>query len=189
MKSPWKFIAQLTSRRASAKAQDSSTGNDTDPKALESEVEHASALLPSSKLVDQESSASDKAKGGDSVAQVIRPPIDDAQAHAPARREADDTVGERPSLVRKNAASTKSQTKARIKRRERGEKANAQVAAQTPVTATDHPSVQLPSSRDLFFDEVTTLDAEIKMLRNQLAQKLRLQNVQLKKMLERFGVS
>lgn len=186
MKSAWKFIVQLTSRRASAKAQDSSTGNDTDPKALESEVEHASALLPSSKL---ESSASDKAKGGDSVAQVIRPPIDDAQAHAPARREADDTVGERPSLVRKNAASTKSQTKARIKRRERGEKANAQVTAQTPVTATDHPSVQLPSSRDLFFDEVATLDAEIKMLRDQLAQKLRLQNVQLKKMLERFGVS
>ena len=123
MKSAWKFIVQLTSRRASAKAQDSSTGNDTDPKALESEVEHASALLPSSKLVDQESSASDKAKGGDSVAQVIRPPIDDAQAHAPARREADNTVGEQPSLARKNAVSTKSQTKARIKRRERGEKA------------------------------------------------------------------
>jgi hypothetical protein len=189
MKSPWKFIAQLTSRRASAKAQDSSTGNDTDPKALESEVEHASALLPSSKLVDQESSASDKAKGGDSIAQVIRPPIDDAQAHAPARREADNTVGEQPSLVRKNAVSTKLQTKARIKRRERGENANAQVAAQIPVTATDHPSVQLPSSRDLFFDEVAILDAEIKMLRSQLAQKLRLQNVQLKKMLERFDVS
>ena len=63
------------------------------------------------------------------------------------------------------------------------------MAAQTPVTATDHPSVQLPSSRDLFFDEVALLDAEIKMLRNQLAQKLRLQNVQLKKMLERFDVS
>ncbi|WP_018098170.1 hypothetical protein [Sinorhizobium meliloti] len=189
MKSPWKFIAQLTSRRASAKAQDSSTGNDTDPKALESEVEHVSALLPSSNLVDQESSASDEGKGGHSVAQIIRPPIDDAQAHAPARREADNTVGEEPSLVRKYAVSTKSQTKARIKRRERGEKANAQVAAQTPVTAPDRRSMQLPSSRDLFFDEVATLDAEIKMLRSQLAQKLRLQNVQLKKMLERFDVS
>lgn len=189
MKSPWKFIAPLTSRRVSAKAQDSSTGNDTDPKALESEVEHASARLPSSKLVDQESSASDKAKGRDSVAQVIRPPIDDAQAHAPARREADNTVGEEPLLVRKYAVSTKSQTKARIKRRERGEKANAQVAAPTPVTAPDRRSMQLPSSRELLFDEVATLDAEIKMLRNQLAQKLRLQNVQLKKMLERFDVS
>lgn len=189
MKSPWKFIAQLTSRRVSAKAQDSSTGNDTDPKALESEVEHASARLPSSKLVDQESSASDKAKGRDSVAQVIRPPIDDAQAHAPAHREADNTVGEEPLLVRKYAVSTKSQTKARIKRRERGEKANAQVAAPTPVTAPDRRSMQLPSSRELLFDEVATLDAEIKMLRNQLAQKLRLQNVQLKKMLERFDVS
>jgi hypothetical protein len=36
---------------------------------------------------------------------------------------------------------------------------------------------------------VAGLDEEIKQLRIQLAQKLHLQNVQLKKMLERFDVS
>ncbi|ASY73451.1 hypothetical protein EFR01_60310 [Sinorhizobium fredii] len=41
----------------------------------------------------------------------------------------------------------------------------------------------------MFFHEVATLDEEIEMLRTQLAQKLHLQNVQLKKMLERFEVS
>ncbi|APG87104.1 hypothetical protein SAMCFNEI73_pB0422 (plasmid) [Sinorhizobium americanum] len=41
----------------------------------------------------------------------------------------------------------------------------------------------------MFFHEVTTLDEEIKMLRTQLARKLYLQNVQLKKMLERFETS
>lgn len=45
------------------------------------------------------------------------------------------------------------------------------------------------SSRDLFFDELASLGEEVKMLRSQLAQKLRLQNIQLKKMLERFEVS
>ncbi|APG88003.1 hypothetical protein SAMCCGM7_pC0805 (plasmid) [Sinorhizobium americanum CCGM7] len=41
----------------------------------------------------------------------------------------------------------------------------------------------------MFFHEVAIIDEEIQMLRTQLAQKLYLQNVQLKKMLERFGVS
>ncbi|QFI70613.1 hypothetical protein EKH55_5739 (plasmid) [Sinorhizobium alkalisoli] len=41
----------------------------------------------------------------------------------------------------------------------------------------------------MFFQEVGTLEEEIKMLRTQLARKLHLQNVQLKKMLERFDVS
>ncbi|QFI69476.1 hypothetical protein EKH55_4602 [Sinorhizobium alkalisoli] len=41
----------------------------------------------------------------------------------------------------------------------------------------------------MFFHEVAILDEEIKMLRTQLAQKLHLQNVQLKKMLDRFDVS
>ncbi|APG93011.1 hypothetical protein SAMCFNEI73_pA0034 (plasmid) [Sinorhizobium americanum] len=41
----------------------------------------------------------------------------------------------------------------------------------------------------MFFHEAATLDEEIKTLRIHLAQKLQLQNGQLKKMLERFDVS
>ncbi|ASY66508.1 putative 21.7 KDA protein IN SYRB 5'REGION (ORF4) (plasmid) [Sinorhizobium sojae CCBAU 05684] len=63
------------------------------------------------------------------------------------------------------------------------------MAAQSGVAPKHHQSLQPSSSRDLFFHEVATLDEEIKMLRSQLAQKLHLQNVQLKKMLERFDVS
>lgn len=48
MKAPWKFLAQLTSRRPSAKAQETSLGDDTDPKAHGGEVEHTSALPPNS---------------------------------------------------------------------------------------------------------------------------------------------
>ncbi|MDP9812185.1 hypothetical protein J2W42_005055 [Rhizobium tibeticum] len=49
-------------------------------------------------------------------------------------------------------------------------------------------AVQTPPL-DPFIGEVTGLDEDIKQLRNQLAQKLKLQNDQLKKMLERFDVS
>ncbi|MDK1387997.1 hypothetical protein QN224_21520 [Sinorhizobium sp. 8-89] len=201
MKSPWKFLAQFTSRRPSAKAQESSIGNDTDTKALESQVEHPSALPPSSTVaagppahdedvsVDQASVASDKAKGNDDVAQTLKPPIDAEEAQTTARHEADHSEAEANSLVPKNAASTESRSKPRIKRRESGKRANAHVAAQAAVAAKHHQNVQPASSRDVFFHEVATLDEEIKMLKTQLAQKLHLQNVQLKKMLERFDVS
>ncbi|EHK76690.1 hypothetical protein SM0020_17172 [Sinorhizobium meliloti CCNWSX0020] len=63
------------------------------------------------------------------------------------------------------------------------------MAAQSAVVQKDHQNLQQSSSRDLFFHELATLDEEIKMLRTQLAQKLHLQNVQLKKMLERFELS
>ncbi|MDK1376492.1 MULTISPECIES: hypothetical protein [unclassified Sinorhizobium] len=200
MKSPWKFLTQLTSRRPSAKAQESSIGNDTDPKALESEVEHRSALAPNSMVaippahdegvsVEQGLIASDKAKGDDDVAQALKPPNDAEEDETPARHEADHSGAEANSLVSKSTASTKSQSKSRNKRREGGKRVDAHVAAQSAVAPKDHQSAQPSSSRGLFFHEVAMLDEEIKMLRTQLAQKLHLQNVQLKKMLERFKVS
>ncbi|WP_310865730.1 hypothetical protein [Rhizobium hidalgonense] len=49
--------------------------------------------------------------------------------------------------------------------------------------------MQPSSSRGAFFDEVASLDEDIKTLKSELAQKLQLQNAQLKKMLKRFDVS
>lgn len=197
MKTPWKFLAQLTSRRASAKAQESSMGNDTDSQALESEVDTSAHPISSTVaagppahgediLVDQGSVTSDKAKGDDEAAQALKPTIDAEESQRTPRHHADHSGAEPNSLVPKTAASTKSQSKPRVKRRERGKRANAHVVAQSAVAANHHQSLQPSSSRDLFFHEVATLEEEIKMLRIQLAQKLHLQNVQLKKMLERF---
>lgn len=201
MKSPWKFLAQLTSRRPSGEAQESSIEIDADSKALESEVEHRSALPPRSTAaaglpaddedgsVDQGSVASDKTKADDDSAQALKPPIDAEGARTTERNEAGQSDAEANSLVAESPASAKSQSKPRLKRRERGRRANARVAAQSAVAPKHHQSLQPSSSSDLFFHEVATLDEEIKMLRSQLAQKLHLQNVQLKKMLERFDVS
>ncbi|WP_339073332.1 hypothetical protein [Sinorhizobium meliloti] len=204
MKAPWKFLAQLTSRRPSAKAQESSLGNATAPEAHGGEVEHTSALPPNSTVaagppareedvsVDQGSIAfghSDKTIGDDVVSQAVKPPIDAKEAQTPARHEADHSGAEENSLVPKSAASTKLESKPRVKRRDRGKRANVNVATQRAVAPKYHQSLPPSSSRDLFFNDVASLDEEIKMLRSQLAQKLHLQNVQLKKMLGRFDVS
>ncbi|MCG5478618.1 hypothetical protein [Sinorhizobium alkalisoli] len=196
MKTPWKFLARLTSRRPSAKAQGSSIGNDTDPKAHESEVDtsaHPTSLTVAARppahdeniSADQGSVASVKANSDDDVAQALRPPIHTESA----QHEADPSGAEANSLVPKRAASTKAQSKPLVKRRERSTRAKPHVAAHRAVAPKHHQSLQPLSSRDLFFQEVGTLEEEIKMLRTQLARKLHLQNVQLKKMLERFDVS
>ncbi|MEY9199403.1 hypothetical protein ABIA16_004582 [Sinorhizobium fredii] len=194
MKTPWKFLAQLTSRRSSTKAQKSSIGNDADPKALESDEEHRPALRLSLKVaasppahdvdvsVDKGPRASDRAEGDNDVAQALKPSIEEAQTAE--RHEADHSGAEANLAVRKSAASTKSQSKPRKKQRRK--RTDSQVAARSAVAPTHQ---RLPSSsRDLFFHEATTIDEDIKKLRIQLAQKLQLQNGQLKKMLERFDV-
>ncbi|RVP14378.1 hypothetical protein CN085_15065 [Sinorhizobium meliloti] len=66
-------------------------------------------------------------------------------------------------------------------RRERRKRRNARVAGHSV-----HQSGQPSSSRNLSVREVAMLDEEIKTLRTHLNQKLHLQNIQLKKMLERF---
>ncbi|MCG5480929.1 hypothetical protein [Sinorhizobium alkalisoli] len=197
MKSPWKFLARLASLRPSAKAQESSVGTDADSKALESEVEPRSAIPHGSTVtasppadnedvsVNQGSVTSDKAKGDDDVAQALKPLIDAEETPATARHEAEQSGAEDP----KSEAIANSQNKPLLKGRERGKGANGRRTAQSAVAIKNRQNLQPSSPRDLFFHEVAILDEEIKMLRTQLAQKLHLQNVQLKKMLDRFDVS
>lgn len=123
------------------------------------------------------------------VAQVLEPPAGADEAQASVRDEAGGSRTEASSLVEKSAPSAKSQTKPRIRRGERGKSANARVAAQSAAAPKRHDNRQGRSSRELFFHELVTLDEEIKTLRMQLAQKLHLQNVQLKTMLERFEIT
>ncbi|AUX78739.1 hypothetical protein [Sinorhizobium fredii] len=200
MKTPWKFLVKLTSRRSSAKALDSSDGYDTDPEALERNVEHTSTLPTNSTQavsqpghaedvsVDQVSVASDEAKVDDDIEEAEKPPLDLEEAQPAARLEADHSGGKTNSTAPTSTAGTKLRRKPATKGREGRKKARAHMAARNTASKNDK-SVKPPSSRDLFFHDVETLDEEIKMLRTQLARKLYLQNVQLKKMLERFETS
>ncbi|MBB4189623.1 hypothetical protein GGE07_006319 [Sinorhizobium terangae] len=202
MKTPWKFLVQLSSRRRPAKVQENSIAHDTDLEAREREAEDMPALPfdnpteassapdPDAGVsVDQVSMLSDEPKNDPNLARAMSLPIDVQDANTPAPSETNHSGVEADALGLKSETSTKPQRKPPIKHRERPKRARAQVAARSSFVTNEAQSVQRPSSGDPFFNEVVILDEEIKELRRLLAEKLRLQNVQLKKMLERFDVS
>lgn len=198
MKSPWKFLVQLSSRRRKAKVQENSIAHDADPEGLGSEAENKWALpsdnpteassTPDHDLdgpVDQVSMLSDKPTSDPNLIQAINESIDIQDAKTPAPSETNHSGAKGMALGPKSEKSKKPQRKPRIRLRERPKRART-VA---PSAVATNESVQPSSSGDPFFNEVANLDEEIKELRRRLAQKLYLQNVQLKKMLERFDGS
>jgi hypothetical protein len=174
MKSPWKFLVQLTSRGRPAEAREGSIERDAETTAIESEAEQASALPL------------------DSTEAVGRPDHDDTppvDLVATTRDEVRQSSAEVHALVRENATSKKSPRTPQTKRPARARKARADMDAASTVTARQDQSAKSPSPLKTFFDDGVSLDEEIKQLRSQLAQKLHLQNMQLKKLLQRFDAS
>ncbi|WP_037434640.1 hypothetical protein [Sinorhizobium fredii] len=202
MKSPWKFLVQLSSRRRPAKVQEDSVAHDADSEVLESQAEDTPALSSDTPTeasgtpdhdadvsVDQVSMLSDKPKSDPNLTQAISQPIEFQEAKTPAASETNHSGPEGKGLGPKSEKSKKPQGKPRMARRKRPKRARTQVVARSAVATNEAQSVQPSSSADTFFNEVAILDEEIKELRRLLAQKLNLQNVQLKRMLERFNVS
>ncbi|WP_037427518.1 hypothetical protein [Sinorhizobium sp. CCBAU 05631] len=191
MKTPWKFLVELSSRRLPAKVQENQIADDADPEGLENEAEDTPAL-PSDNPTEASSTPDHDAGGSvDQMSMVwhsIDLPIDteEAQTLAPSPQE---STAEAGAAGLKSETSAKSPSKLRIERRERPKRARAQVVAQSAVATNDAQSEKPASSGDTFFNEVAILDEEIKELRRLLARKLYLQNVQLRKMLERFDGS
>ena len=202
MKSPWKFLAQLTSRRRSAETRQSSIERDADTEASESEAQQTSTR-PLNPSEASRASEQDENRSGELVttttsnetgrevdaARAVSVPIDVEEVQAPARREVSPSHAEARALPLESETSKKFPRTPRTKRLGRAKTTRTDMVAQSTAVANKDQSAQSPSSRETFFDEVAGLDEEIKQLRIQLAQKLHLQNVQLKKMLERFDVS
>ncbi|OWV72337.1 hypothetical protein ATY76_05760 [Rhizobium sp. R339] len=178
MKTPWRFLADLTSRRRPAKPEENSTGRSADAEASESEAKSAPAV-PSDAAAsgahvsgDRSPTISSETESVYDAGAASEPPVDaeEVQSPAPADR--------RPPHVEavKSGTGAKPQRKPPAKRQGSAKRTQADVVAKSPAA----------SSRDPFFDDVASLDEEIRALRSELAQKLHRQNAQLKKMLERF---
>ncbi|HEV7250457.1 MAG TPA: hypothetical protein VGN93_26025 [Shinella sp.] len=111
-------------------------------------------------------------------------PADEAPAPAP----------ERPLQARSNARATSKRNVAvkevatRTKRAGRAKKPAIDTIAQS-VEAPKNQAENAEKTQDAFQTGVEDVDAEVRRLRRQLADALLVQNAQLKKMLERFGVS
>ena len=197
MKSPWKFLAQLTSRGRPAETPAASSEHDAKTTAIESEAQQTSTL-PSSSTEAPDRPYDDETSAVDPVATTTSnetgrdhdatQPVDDDVVQVETPAQVSQSSAEAPALVRQNATSKKSPRTPQAKRPARARKARIDRDAKCTGPTNENQTAQSPPP-PTFFDEVVSLDEEIRQLRRQLAHKLHLQNVQLKKMLERFDIS
>jgi hypothetical protein len=171
MKSPWKFIGNLISRGRSADPENGRNSDDADATARPDQVPQSTLRVPPAAKASLEPPADDAAL-----------PADEAQ------------TPERSIQVRSNASATSKRNKAvkeratRTKRVGRAKKTSADTVAQKVATPNNQAG-NAANRQDAFQTDVEDVDAEVRRLRRQLADALIVQNAQLKKMLERFGVS
>jgi hypothetical protein len=196
VKSPWKFFVQLTSRGRPAETPEGSTEQNAETTAIESEAPRASVLpLKSTEAPNKPDRDANlpvdpaATPSNETASEFDAPPDDVEEVQAPARDEASQSSVAAPALVPESQTSKEPPRISRTKRPARTKRTRTDMVSEKTAAANSEQSAQSSSSRESFFDEVASLDKEIRQLRSQLAQKLHLQNIQLIKMLERFDIS
>lgn len=191
MKTPWKFLAELVSGRKPVEVAEKPAQQDR--KLIEIEARPAPVLQlnspqPDVELQDEKSTQQDVAEVAataeidDAVEQSI--PIEQttaAQADGPA-----DNIGPQDAVEDNSAVLPEPRKSGRAASPRKAKASSVSPTLQSPKVAHEDLPAVPASSGNTFFDEASSLDEEIKQLRDQLAQKLRQQNDQLKKLLERY---
>jgi hypothetical protein len=201
MKPPWKFLAQLMSRQRPSEKPGQASERDIDRKPVETKLQPAPPpLLASPEAArglehDDESSSQDPVAAttvNTSEVDTLAPASLTAETReqkAGADDSRDQSVVDVPALAPTSRA-VEPLSVPRRKPSKVARKGRVSAIAQSPVAVGGEPVPQSPSaSGSPFFDEAASLDEDIKQLKDQLAQKLRLQNAQLRKMLKRFESS
>ncbi|WP_105385197.1 hypothetical protein [Neorhizobium alkalisoli] len=198
MKSPWRFLADLTSRR---KTQPSPLVPAAPEKPAEDKAGDPDLSATIAASTDHSVGTTDAAAAPPvSPSPVVNTTVEPSEvaSHLPSERAVDivepELAIERPDPtpvaiapanhadVEALSAPSKSQSK-RIK------PGSVQVVTQSPSKPSEDPqAVSRPAQPLTFLGEVALLDEEIAALKAALALKLKLQNAQLKKMLERFDI-
>ncbi|MCQ1776336.1 hypothetical protein NOJ05_03910 [Neorhizobium galegae] len=184
MASPWKLLARLVSPRRQQTQEHGST-DDVKPELLaiakptETAADNGSntAAPPVAEkaAADEQSEAvSADPDHSDETASGVHGTAD-IEGARPAEA-ADPALSDEAALVARETRKTSQAGEGATRKRSRRGKATETIEAVPP------PSPGVPAVSD----DATSLDEEIRLLREQLARKLRLQNAQLKRMLERF---
>jgi hypothetical protein len=173
MASPWNFLARLTRRRRDRDEKEESATGDVTPE----EVKSAEPILDEAGNTPEprDRPAEAKPQPAETVeAAIITPESAEAgnNVHAKAGRKRAVPAGPTGDAPVVPASTEKVGKKKRNK---------AYTAIKT-VEAVPQRSESVPS----FSDEVQSIEAEIGLLRHQLARKLQQQNAQLRTMLARF---
>lgn len=183
MKSPWRFLADLTSRPktqvsplvppAPEKPAEDQAGDQDEAPALPVAIAE-----PTGHLLGTTDSAAASPVTSSSVVDIVEPEVAIERPDPTPVAIAPANLGEVESLSRPG--------KNRSKRIKPG---SVQVVTQSRSKPSDGPRAVSPPPQPLtFLEEVVVLDEEIAALKAGLALKLKLQNAQLKKMLERFDI-
>lgn len=194
MKSPWKFLAQLLPQRQLAKNSGTSDDHDADIERSGREAPDASPLNSTEAFSVSEQGeigvVTVGLNGRDRTADALQAVPEQAAVELvarPAHRKRSRARVEGGTPQVDGDTTKRRSTPSRQRKPSHDKITSADVVQRNAVADRDQPAKL--SSRESFFDEVTAVDEEIRQLRVRLTQKLHLQNVQLKKMLERFDRS
>ncbi|MFK3968814.1 hypothetical protein ACI2KT_35260 [Ensifer adhaerens] len=169
MKTPWKYLVELTSRGRTVKAAEN-------PPETEAEDPADEVADPIVEALRKEESRLDIAS---SDTAVVAADEDDRSPSATVEQATADPQGRLPGPVGPPQPAA-------TKRRRSSRKTGAVDVAVSKLAKYGDGSSGAPQPPMTFVNEMTALNDDIRQLRRQLAQKLRLQNTQLKKMLGRY---
>ncbi|CAN7669932.1 hypothetical protein LJR255_005265 [Pararhizobium sp. LjRoot255] len=207
MKTPQrKFVVEFKSGRRQPRAPTNSIWGDTDFKALAREVEDKTSHLFNANeapgapdeggnvLPDPLSSRPASEHGGDAdFARATMRAADGSQVEVLKQQDADRPAADVAAQAQESQPMSQpprpSPRPSGGTPHLRAWHASADEIARIAMDTNEAQSAQSKTARDpISFDEVAALDAENKRLRRLLAEHLHAQNLQLKKMLARFGV-
>ncbi|EPE96484.1 hypothetical protein [Rhizobium grahamii] len=190
MKSPWKFLTQLGSRKRRADPDESPVGGHAseDTRATEASEEFLTPDETQASPVDSDIAPGATAAGVAAADQVADEPAElSVDAEENDQRKIGSHDGPIVEMSDSKPESDKRKRQAAVPQQPRKPRKNhsSEVAQSSAASERARPE-PLSLSFAIVDDKITELDQEIKHLRIELAQRLRLQNDQLRKMLKRF---
>jgi hypothetical protein len=197
MKPPWKYLAQLVSRQRCSETSDETSAPGSARRLVEIELQSPATILLSSPEATPVTEQVDESepKGLLTAPTAIDSEIDPETLELPpdftevAKAEVTEAPEQSNSgpLVQRRAEEAVVQLpklrQAKLKTAKK-DRVGPQVEITDAITDLAVPATSSPA--DTFFDRATSLDDDIKQLKDLLAQKLRMQNAQLGAMLGRF---
>jgi hypothetical protein len=195
MRTPWRFVADLVSRKPKEDSHDGATAAASEPLALEykpdAEEAHPATEAPDAPL-SAEPPAAPAANLAPEPPSDAEPASESAEAAPPIADEVSNTSGE----VAETAAAPAPVEPVHVPIEPvevEGKPAPTRGKKIAPVTEpaafedqADEAGPALAAGPKSILDEMAELDADVAALRRQLAKKLAEQNAQLRKMLARF---
>ncbi|MBO9171597.1 hypothetical protein [Rhizobium sp. L245/93] len=195
MKAPWQYLARLMSRQKTSDTKDGGRAGN-----VEVELQPAQTILLSSPEGAAGPGDMDPPVAGaqvptaaatDGKTDPAAPALPLDETHAATAKASGDqgqSISDPRSPLPAGEVDVQSlkapKTRGKGLRQVRGD-----LTPETAVGATETPVAGLSSPTNVLSNDVTDLDRDIKQLRDQLAQKLRVQNAQLRAMLVRFDRS